>query len=455
MNGSTRSRSRSLRRGDRRRGLSLLAIVTGLFLTAAVITGGGAEFTILSFGLPALLGAVMFALAIWRGGLERFWALPRLTVATVLLAVLLPALQLVPLPHDLWSTLPGRSLPNAVLAATGQPDTWRPMTLDITETVGTLAVCLWMFGLLLALLVLDQRELRAILLLIVGLGAVHLAIGAMQFLSNGDRFVFYGVAHRGALIGFFANKNHSALFIGIAMLFGYALLAPAQLRNRPVQLAAGGVVLVIVVALIATLSRAGFAIGLLALGFAGLFPQLDRRRVNWKLLGGGLGALTLLLALVATSAAATRIFDRFGDVTGDIRQVFWARSLPLVTDYLPFGAGMGSFPRVFTVSEQIGWLRETYLNHVHNDYIELIIEAGLIGALLMLLVGVTLFRHGRWAWIDRRAPIGRWALIGVAVVVLCLLHSIVDYPLRRVAIAAMFTVGWAMSLRGTRPHSIA
>lgn len=453
--GSTRGSSRLDRTSLWRRRPSALVTCTGLFIVISVTLGGGPDLSPGLFALFTLFGTMLLGVAVWRGGLARFNDLAMLDRVAIAAVILLPAVQLLPLPHDWWSALPGRELAAQVLAAAGQPSAWRPATLDVTATLGTLSIVIWMVGLLLAMLAMSQREVRQTLMLVVVLTALHVAIGTVQFLSHGDSFVFYRLAHRGALIGFFANKNHAALFIAIGMLVAYALVTPAQLRDRRVQSAAAGLALLMVVALIATLSRAGLMLGLLALGFMWLFQQLDRSRIRWRPLLGGAAALLVTAALINTSAAATRIFDRFGGITGDVRQGIWQRSAPLIDAYWPWGAGLGSFPDVFAVSERLDWLEITYLNHAHNDYMELLIEAGIPALVLMIVLGVALVSHAVGAWRERRLPGGRQALIGVMIVTLCLLHSVVDYPLRRLAITVLFALGWALALRPAHEDSIA
>ncbi len=80
-----------------------------------------------------------------------------------------------------------------------------------------------------------------------------------------------------------------------------------------------------------------------------------------------------------------------------------------------------------------------YLNHAHNDYLELWLEAGVGGAL-----GVLMFAAW-WAWASFKAWTGAWgrrpeSLLPAAAsasVGLLLVHSLVDYPLRTLALSAV------------------
>ncbi len=94
-------------------------------------------------------------------------------------------------------------------------------------------------------------------------------------------------------------------------------------------------------------------------------------------------ALTALAAVFAVSNVAERSMDRFSNVGEDSRLAYWEQSWPLVVEYFPVGAGLATFSTLFRVNEKLEWVDPTYLNHAHNDYIEILIEVGAIGAALV------------------------------------------------------------------------
>jgi O-antigen ligase len=73
-----------------------------------------------------------------------------------------------------------------------------------------------------------------------------------------------------------------------------------------------------------------------------------------------------------------------------------------------------------------------YVNHAHNDFLELLLEGG-AGAMVIFAVYVAMV-IARAVQVYNR-PLQRLALLSIAVI---LLHSIVDYPLRTMAIAMTF-----------------
>lgn len=83
-----------------------------------------------------------------------------------------------------------------------------------------------------------------------------------------------------------------------------------------------------------------------------------------------------------------------------------------------------------------------FVNHAHNDYLELALELGLAGIVLMALFlawwGIAAAR----AWTSPlTTAFGRAATIASAII---FAHSLVDYPLRTASIAAIFGVAIAL-----------
>ena len=60
-------------------------------------------------------------------------------VLAALALLLVPMVQLIPLPAWLWSSLPGRGALASALQDAGLPLGWRPMTMDVSATAGSLA----------------------------------------------------------------------------------------------------------------------------------------------------------------------------------------------------------------------------------------------------------------------------------------------------------------------------
>ena len=80
----------------------------------------------------------------------------------------------------------------------------------------------------------------------------------------------------------------------------------------------------------------------------------------------------------------------------------------------------------------------TFVNHAHNDLLEVAIETGLPGIAAMLLFAAWWLERARAILARRRTspyPLAALMVVGVIAV-----HSAVDYPLRTAAVASLFAL---------------
>ena len=56
-----------------------------------------------------------------------------------------------------------------------------------------------------------------------------------------------------------------------------------------------------------------------------------------------------------------------------------------IHDFMPWGSGLGSFRGVYHLYESRDQITTTYVNHAHDDYIEIALELGVAGVLLTIL----------------------------------------------------------------------
>lgn len=357
-------------------------------------------------------------------------------------AILLCVVQLVPLPPSVWHALPGRAaFANPLISS---PDLWRPLSLVPGATVNAL------FSLVtpLAVLVLatSMREDQKRFTPVVVLAVIGLALLVGLFQLTGAQLInplVNGTA--GAVDGMIANRNHFALFVAIGLLIAPVWGVEAGIASRVRAPIALGLIPLFVLTILASGSRAGIALGGVAL-LLGL--TIARRGVKsalrhyprWTLPAIGIGIITLISIFVLASVATDRAVSLNRLVELDTSEDMRTRSLPIVLviirTYFPFGSGLGSFDPIFRIHEPFGLLKPTYFNHAHNDFLEIVLTAGLPG-LLLLVTAISW-----WLW----RSIGAWRAdavlpkLGSATLLLIMLASIVDYPARAPIIMAMTTI---------------
>lgn len=430
----------------------MVAQRSGLFLSVAatvviwLLVGGGVPDNPVVFLIFALTGSWLLGFVLANGGMAAWRDLSPTARLALAFFCLMPLVQCIPLPPALWHALPGREMSVRTLALVGAAQDWHPITLTFDATFRTFLMSLWLVGLLLAVMRLSTAELKALFILLMVMGGLHILVGMLQ-VATGGQFLFFDVPNINFLLGFFANKNHSGLFIALLFPISYIALYGEKGWDRArLPLAVVGS-LVLFAMLILTFSRAGLFFGVLALAFLLLLSFEGRLGKGGRYAAlAGLGAVALL-AMLASTDVASRSLGRFAGVGADPRWLFWTWSKQLVPIYFPVGSGIGSFVEVFKVLEHLSWVKPTYLNHAHNEYLEQLIEVGVAAPILWLLVVAMMVGPLRAAWRERERAHGRIALLGGLMVLLFFLHSAFDYPLRRPGLDVVFVIALAALLR--------
>ncbi|MCA1661539.1 MAG: O-antigen ligase family protein [Novosphingobium sp.] len=254
------------------------------------------------------------------------------------------------------------------------------------------------------------------------------------------------------LTGFHANRNAQAdlLLIGLLALAAIVAALPRETR-RNYAVPAAAIAAVLLGATILTASRAGIA--LLAVGLAGAAIWQARRmtaRAGRRRIAAWGAAAFAGFAVLAWAAAGNRAIERVAQRFAEGEQArpeLWRDTLFAIQQYWPFGSGIGTFVPVFHAAERLEVVDPSVPNRAHNDFLELALEAGLPGIVLALALAGTVVWRLVARWRNAASPDER-AQVGFAAAVLALLaaHSLVDYPLRSMALASVAGVVTGMIL---------
>lgn len=407
------------------------------------------------------MGQVVVRASCWAILVVAILAAPRPTlvgarpVAFLLAAaILLPLVQLIPLPPAWWLALPGRDM----LLVPGEPVPWRPLTMTPGATRNALASLIVPVTMLVVLIPSDgqpRRWMPAVLLAMIGTATL---LGLFQFSGAGFNNPLLNDTP-GVVSSIFANRNHFALLLAIGCLIApvWAFTDPAALRWRgPLAV---GLVLLFVLTLLATGSRAGILLGGLALGLALLVIGKRLRRhlgsgPRWLVPALLVAAIAVVGGLVALSFAADRA-DAINrllmlDSGQDMRSRGLSTVLSMIAAYMPFGSGLGGFDPIFRIHEPFGLLKFTYFNQAHNDYLGIALDSGIVGIAILaagilwwLIATVRVWRNKA----DGTVILGR---LGSATILLILVASVIDYPARTPTIMAILVIA-ALWLAGANP----
>ena len=371
------------------------------------------------------------------------------------LTVLLALVQLIPLPAAVWTALTGRAPLAEGYRLLGQRLPSLPISLTPFETATTVLTLLPPIAVLVGMLVAGAYRVSwlAIAILVGTFAAVLL--GALQVGSSGPTdspWYLYSITNYGVATGFFANSNHMAALLVISVPFLCAVVADA--RRRASNQRAGSAVLLGAVAGLLVLAVGIFLNGSLAVLLLGpavvltsatmLLPQ--GMRLRGPLTGVALVSIAAILVVYLTPLNDT--FAASNATSFGSRQTMWSTTVPAIKRNLPLGTGVGSFEQVYPMYEDPAAVTSTFVNHAHNDYLEIALEAGIAGVLLV--VAFLLWWGSRAVPIWRSAAVDRYALAGSIASAALLVHSLVDYPLRTAALSTIMAASLALMARPPR-----
>jgi O-antigen ligase len=402
-----------------------------LVLVLALVLGGGPSQPLFTMVIE-LAALPLIVLAFGAMTAERVTgAIPALIL--VALIALTPLLQMIPLPPALWTALPGRETPVALLAAGAITPEAHPLTLEPDGTLRAGLALLPGIAIFLSTLGATLAERRRLATIIVGATIAGAMLGILQ-LANGADFDLYTTAHSANLIGFFANRNHEANMLLVGMLLAAGLAAGASPHRTAPRLIAGALMLLFSAAAVVTISRMGML--LLPIALAGSGILLLRR---WG--GGARPVIAVTVALIAIMLLASFVpvvretAARFLLAADDARPDLWNTTWMAIHAFWPIGSGLGSFVPVFQLFEPLDQVRALYVNHAHDDYLEILLETGLWGLCLMVAgLAILVVRAVRPPAREGRAE----HIAAACAVAILLLHSLADYPLRTATLATVF-----------------
>lgn len=431
---------------------SPFSAVMVLMLVLLVVFGGGGPLNpitemVLEIGLALILVALRLFPALRRGA----GAVPRSAWLLVVLVLVLPVIQLIPLPPAIWHGLPGRQDELAALALVDAAGAWMPLSMTPAETGAALIGMIALAALHLAASRLDLSGRTLLCAALPAMALLSVLVGALQIVhAGGSSWSFYAEIHQGWLIGFHANRNAETETLQAAiMALAVVLVAggPELRRHRYTLPATAISLLLLVIGTVLTGSRAGLALLPLTLivAIAIVWPVLQLRiRFLPLWIAGGAAALGLAGFGLAQVPVIQTVIARFG-LGDEARFEVWKNTLFAVQQHWPAGTGIGSFPILYPTVETLEMLIPENTPRAHNDWLEWALEAGLAGIVVMALIAVLLTWRTIAAWREsHRAqadPAHRaQVLFACGVMLHIALHAIVDFPVRIMTLAGLLAI---------------
>ncbi len=447
---------------------------TATLVAAALILGGGTSQALWSDALLQIAGLgilLLVAASVARGGAGDTSQSTgtRLTVGLLIGVLAIAAYELMPLPPAAWTMLPGRAGIVEAYRAAGIDLPWQPISLRPAATWWSLVSLIPAIAIFAGVVRLDRGSRRLLTLIIIAMGLISVFVGLAQLMQgSASPLRFFPTTNVDSSVGFFANRNHYAALLTSLIPFVIAWIVEFLADRGPGRIlglaAFLGVYVILVLGLGMALSRAGIVLAVVAT-FASLlmFLQMEAGTVKRSLTI--MGAAILIGAVLITQFALFGLLGRFSaDPLADSRVGFAATTVAAAADFAPVGSGLGTFVPIYKSYETPDTLRPTYVYHAHNDWLEIWLELGWTAVVVVLAFLVWFVSAVTKAWrpatksqslLDRCLP-----QAASITVVLLLLHSVVDYPLRTTALSMVLALSCALmvppprSARATAPVKV-
>ena len=370
--------------------------------------------------------------------------------------------QLIPLPVGLWKGLHGAGPITALILDVSQAG-WLSYSMAPANTLNVAMALIVPLTIMVLARRLDDNGNRKVAGLIGLLAILSGILGLLQMGTANPLLYLFQKVSLGDATGVFANRNHQAVFLPVAAIAAtaWAMASPMVARQHARILIGSGITALLVYGGILTLigSRQGLLLGLFA-----LLPIafMIRRHVPTRLFvmaGAGAALLAAVaMALLTLSGRVTALSRLAGDAAAANRDIRWTMlptNLEILQTAWPFGLGFGAFPKIVEIFEPDAVLRLYYLNHAHNDPLELLIDGGLLS--VVLIVGFSLW----WAYASWQVwkPGVSWYMrafgqAGSAILLVLILASFVDYPLRTPLLASVAALSMVWLEVGRRGHAL-
>jgi O-antigen ligase len=300
-------------------------------------------------------------------------------------------------------------------------------------------------------------RLRLFVRVVTIFGFLLALFGMFQYFTNPSQIYWFRQPQFAIPFGPFINRHHFAGYMELTLALPLGLLVSGAIavERRLLYIFA---VVIMSAALVLTGSRGGIlSLGAEVLFIAAIAGLVRRQkskgeaeegdvaaqsRVRAALVrvGGGFALVVALLAGAVWLGGEESLARLFGTVSADDptsgRVQFWQGTWGAIKEYPLLGAGLGAFSVVYTRHDVLNG--ETRLEQAHNDYLQILSDAGIVGGALGLFFVLMLFRYG-FSRINARDKFRRGVAAGaLAGCFAVLVHSFFEFSLHMASNALLF-----------------
>ena len=349
---------------------------------------------------------------------------------------------------------------NAVLQLYGRRPIPMAISIAPAETKSTILLSLAYAALLVsAMLLANTRERRRML------------AGAL-LLTSTVQLIFAAVFPdpvTNRLHGAFVNPDHMAGYLGIGLAFAFGLIwtevltgddraksvrdRGERLERRAIPLAWRVAVWAMIAAgIVLTRSRGGILAALFMTFALVVFATSHSRgpvrfaRMRTTMAAAIVAGLFIVALTTGENALLRFLASDPRDIGTDTRVLIWQGSFRAWRMFPTFGSGLGTFREAFRRVQTSGVVG--LVEQAHNDFLQLLVTGGWIGALLGVLAFASMFVILFRAWMrQRHREESAFILAAIGALLSLTIHGVVEFSMSIPAIPATLAVmagaGWA------------
>ena len=296
-------------------------------------------------------------------------------------------------------------------------------------------------------------------------------IAILQRFTSGNK-IYWFYETRASFFGPYFNNNHYAGLMEMIFPVIFALflfykpsVSYPSIREKIVEIFSqirtsehillGFSSLLVALSVFLSLSRGGIISLCISAGFC--FLLTARKQGTLRSSGITVVLLVFLLLISVGWFGWKPIFKEFENIRNDKgeitenRPVYWKDSMTVLKDFPITGTGMGTFGNIYPKYQSESFGRR--LTHAHNDYLEFLVNGGIVGFLLFFGIPLTIILKSYKVVVKRREAYSIYITIGsICGIIAILIHSITDFNLQIGAngLYLFFLCGLAVSASHTR-----
>lgn len=305
----------------------------------------------------------------------------------------------------------------------------------------------------------NLKQAKTLMLVIVVSAIFQATYGAFMTLS-GLEFNFFAqkTDYLGRATGTFINRNHFAGYLELSLAISIGLMISTetdlsgnirQKTRKIIELMLSSKALVrlgiiiMVIALVLSRSRMGNTAFFASLFIAGVLALILMRKKSKSLSILLISLIIFDIAILSTFFGLEKVTERIqgSSLQYETRDEVAQDALNMFLDRPLTGHGLGSFKHTYPAYRSESVYNVQIYDYVHNDYLQFLLELGIIPFLLLLLVCLISLKNAllgmRKKGSSLRKGMAFASLMGISAIAI---HSTVDFNLQIPANALLFMV---------------